>query len=76
MVWCDLIKIKVQTLRNWVMVSSALASTAIVVIIGLIAFLSAVGTRGLPPDSMESINPLHLENMMDNWFTIKVGATL
>ena len=60
----------VQTLRNWIMMSSAMASTAIIVIIGLIAFLSAVGTR---TSSVEPANPIHFESLLDNWFPVKVN---
>jgi hypothetical protein len=52
------------------MMSSAMASTAIIVIIGLIAFLSAVGTKSV---SSETTNPIRFESLLDNWFPVKVS---
>lgn len=62
----------VQTLRNWVIMASGLASTAFFVIIGLIAFLSAVGTR-VNVKSFSPDDPIHFETFINNWFPVKVN---
>ena len=62
----------VQTLRNWIMMASAMASTAIIIMIGLIAFLSAVGTKSV--GTVEASNPIRFETFLDSWFPVKVNC--
>ena len=59
----------VQTLRNWVMAASAFCSTSIIIIFGLVAFLSAIGTRQVTSDPS---NPLLLGLLSGPWFIVKV----
>ncbi len=61
----------VQTLRNWVMAASALASTSIVIIIGLSAFLATVGTMVAEGTATDS-NPIKFNSLLDSWFTVKI----
>lgn len=61
----------VQTLRNWIMAASALASTSIVIVIGLAAFLSAVGQVTVDSTGIDS-NPIKFNSLLNNWFPVKI----
>jgi uncharacterized membrane protein len=58
----------VQTLRNFVMMSSAMATTAIYIIVALMAFLGVVSTKQLDIEN----SPISLNLLYDPWFSGKV----
>jgi uncharacterized membrane protein len=58
----------VQTLRNFVMMSSAMATTAIYIIVALMAFLGVVSTKQLDVEN----SPISLNLLYDPWFSGKV----
>ena len=58
----------VQTLRNYVMMSSAMATAAMYVIIGLLAFLGVVSTKQIDLQN----SPISLSLLYDPWFPGKV----
>lgn len=57
----------VQTLRNFIMMASAMATTAIYIIVALTAFLGVVSTKDLSQNS-----PISLQLLYDPWFSGKV----
>ncbi|KAI9322946.1 hypothetical protein DFJ73DRAFT_921142 [Zopfochytrium polystomum] len=65
----------VQSLRNWVMAATALASTAIVIIFGIVAFIASLATHA---DTTDPANPLSSDFgfVLDALFGYKVLAVL
>jgi uncharacterized membrane protein len=60
----------VQTLRNFIMMSQAMATTAIYIILGLMAFLGLVSTKQVDVNNA----PISLSLLYDPWFSGKVCA--
>ncbi|KAJ1564250.1 hypothetical protein HK405_015404 [Cladochytrium tenue] len=65
----------VQSLRNWVMAASALASVAIAIVFGFVAFVANVATHA---ETTAEDNPLHSDFgfILDDLFIYKVLVIL
>ncbi|KAJ3010265.1 hypothetical protein HKX48_007506 [Thoreauomyces humboldtii] len=63
----------VQTLRNWVMAASFLASTAILVVTAVLALVAQIAVRWTPETVQSPVFGL-VELITDDWFPTRIGV--